>query len=130
LAKDCLNKFLKELSKIENFNYKWIRLFYLYGKGQYPGSLFSQLEAALERNDRVFNMSGGEQIRDYLPVELAAEYIVEIALQNKVTGVVNCCSASPVSVKNLVEDYLERNDRKIALNLGYYDYPEYEPMAF
>ena len=28
-------------------------------------------------------MSGGEQLRDYLPVEKVAEYIVRISIQNK-----------------------------------------------
>ena len=35
------------------------------------------------KEDEVFNMSGGEQVRDYLPVETVAEYIVSIALQQK-----------------------------------------------
>ncbi len=75
-------------------------------------------------------MSGGEQLRDYLPVEKVAEYIVRTALQNDVTGVINCCSGKPVSVRKLIEDYLEEKKKNIRLNLGYYPYPDYEPMAF
>ena len=48
-------------------------------------------------------MSGGEQIRDYLPVEKVAEYIVSIALQTNIEGVINCCSGIPVTVKEFVE---------------------------
>jgi dTDP-6-deoxy-L-talose 4-dehydrogenase (NAD+) len=130
LAKDTLNKFLTELSKVESFALKWVRLFYLYGKGQNPNSLLSQLQKALDNNDQVFNMSGGEQVRDYLPVEKAAGYIVRIAMQNSTTGIINCCSGEPVKVKTLVNDYLERSGKKIKLNLGYYPYPDYEPMEF
>jgi dTDP-6-deoxy-L-talose 4-dehydrogenase (NAD+) len=130
LAKDTLNKFLKELSTVEPFILKWVRLFYLYGKGQNPGSLFSQLQDALNNNDPIFNMSGGEQVRDYLPVEKAAEYIIKIALQNRVTGNINCCSGQPVTVKEMVEEHIRRTGKKIELNLGYYPYPDYEPMAF
>ena len=54
----------------------------MYGKGQSPNSLLSQLDKALENGEKIFNMSGGEQVRDYLPVEKVAEYIVKIALQN------------------------------------------------
>ena len=38
-------------------------------------------------NDKKFNMSGGKQLRDYLPVEKVAKYIVKISLQNKINGI-------------------------------------------
>jgi dTDP-6-deoxy-L-talose 4-dehydrogenase (NAD+) len=65
-----------------------------------------------------------------LSVEKVAEYIVKIALQNKVTGIINCCSGRPVSVKQFVNNYLEEKNAALKLNLGYYPYPDYEPMAF
>ena len=130
LAKDCLRKFLTELQKTDPFIFRWPRLFYMYGPGQNPKSLLSQLDSALENNDRVFNMSGGEQVRDYLSVQKVAEYICRIALQDKVTGTINCCSGKPVSVKVMVERYLKKKGKTIELNLGYYPYPDYEPMAF
>lgn len=130
LAKDTLNKFLVELSKNDPFILKWVRLFYMYGEGQNPGSLFSQLQRALDNNEPVFNMSGGEQVRDYLPVEQAAEYIVRIALQDKVTGNINCCSGKPVTIRDMVNEQVKRSGKKIKLNLGFYPYPDYEAMAF
>ena len=75
-------------------------------------------------------MSGGEQVRDYLPVEKVAEYIAAIALQHSVEGIINCCSGKPVTVKELVENYLAEKHKNIALNLGHYPYPDYEPMRF
>ena len=129
-AKDTLRKQMEELQKKVDFNLKWIRLFYMYGKGQSPNSILSQLEAALENGDKVFNMSGGEQLRDYLPVEKVAEYIVKISLQSKVSGVINCCSGKPISIRKLVEDYLKEKNKNIELNLGHYPYPDYEPMEF
>lgn len=130
LAKDALRKFLEQLKLKMDFDLKWIRLFYMYGKGQNPNSILSQLDAALEKKELSFNMSGGEQLRDYLPIEKAAEYIVKIALQNQVTGIINCCSGEPVSIRKLVENYLREKKQDIHLNLGYYPYPSYEPMAF
>ncbi len=130
IAKDKLRKFLEDLHKKHQYNFKWIRLFYMYGKGQNPNSLLSQLESAIERGEKVFNMSGGEQLRDYLPIEKVAENIVKIALQNEITGIINCCSGRPVKVKALVENYLKETDKTINLNFGYYPYPDYEAMAF
>lgn len=129
-AKDSLRKELERLQKKYDFTLKWVRLFYMYGRGQNPNSLLSQLEKALAAGEHEFNMSGGEQIRDYLPVEDVALSVVRIALQDQVTGVINCCSGKPVKVKDFVSSYLALMNKKIILNLGYYPYPDYEPMAF
>ncbi len=130
IAKYELWKKLAQLANHSGFHFKWVRIFYIYGKGQSPKSLFSQLDNALETHEKVFNMSGGEQERDFLHVEKVAEYIIQIALQNKITGVINCCSGNPVKVKDFVEDYLKRQNKHIELNLGYYPYNDYEEMRF
>ncbi len=129
-AKDTLRKKLELLQSEYSFMLKWARLFYMYGKGQNPNSLLSQLNRALINGDAIFNMSGGEQVRDFLPVEKVASNIVKIALQKKITGVINCCSGEPVTVKAFVENYLAQQHKKIVLNLGFYPYPDFEPMLF
>lgn len=130
LAKNELRIFIEDLQSKFSFSYKWIRLFYMYGKGQNVKSLLSQLQQALDNHENVFNMSGGEQTRDFLPVEEVAAYIVDIAMQTGISGIINCCSGVPITVKQLVLNYLEENNKSIKLNLGYYPYPDYEPMHF
>ncbi|MEP6465361.1 MAG: NAD(P)-dependent oxidoreductase [Parafilimonas sp.] len=129
-AKNELGIFLEKFQKQYVFSCKWIRLFYMYGKGQNPKSLLSQLDSALENGDAVFNMSKGEQTRDYLPITTVAEYIVKIALQKNVEGIINCCSGVPISVKEFVEKHLKEVRKSIELNVGYYPYTDYEPMHF
>ncbi|RBQ26593.1 MULTISPECIES: NAD-dependent epimerase/dehydratase family protein [Arcobacteraceae] len=130
IAKDSLRKFIEELNKQFEFNYKWIRLFYMYGEGQNNKSLLAQLETSIQNGDKLFNMSGGEQLRDYLPIEKVAKKISKISMQDKTNGIINCCSGKPISIKSLVENIIEENNYKIKLNLGYYPYSTYEPMAF
>lgn len=130
MAKDTLRKFLEFLQVKQSFTLKWMRLFYLYGEGQNEKSLFSQLEKAIRNGNEVFNMSGGEQLRDFLPISTAADYLVQTALQNRIAGVVNCCSGRPISVRKLVEEHIRQQQANIRLNLGHYPYPDYEPMAF
>jgi dTDP-6-deoxy-L-talose 4-dehydrogenase (NAD+) len=128
LAKDTLRKSIQLL--YEGVNLKWVRLFYLYGDGQGKKTFYTQLQDAILKKQKVFNMSAGEQLRDYLPVKLAAEYIVKIALQKKVLGVINCCSGKPISMRRFAEQLLEEQNYTLRLNLGYYTYAEYEPLAF
>jgi dTDP-6-deoxy-L-talose 4-dehydrogenase (NAD+) len=130
LAKDSLRKALEFFTVEQKCVFRWIRLFYMYGEGQNPNSLLSQLDNAIERGDTTFNMSGGEQLRDFMPIEDVVRNIAMIALQNNITGIINCCSGTPISVRKLVENRIEAKSAKISLNFGFYPYSDYEPMAF
>jgi dTDP-6-deoxy-L-talose 4-dehydrogenase (NAD+) len=130
IAKDTLRKFLQKLQMDTQFKLKWVRLFYLYGKGQSEKSILAQLDKAIANGETSFNMSAGEQLRDYLPIEDAALDIIEKCLDNELDGLINCCSGVPISIRTLVENHLKKQNKSIQLNLGYYPYPDYEPMAF
>ena len=129
-AKNTLRLKLESLQAVKQFNLTWARLFYLYGNGQSPSSIFSQLRNSVERGAPTFEMSGGEQLRDYLPVEEAAAHLVSLATMNRNVGCINVCSGEPVSVRALVERWIKEHNWSIALDLGRYPYPEYEPMEF
>lgn len=75
-------------------------------------------------------MSEGEQQRDFLPVEKIAQYLVELALSAGNHGIINLCSGTPVTVKELAESWLTEHHWNIKLKLGHCPYPEHEPMAF
>ena len=102
----------------------------MYGPGQNPNSILSQLDIAIESGKTVFNMSGGEQLRDYLPIEKVAKILVSIVNRRQKHGIIHCCSGEPISIRRLVEEHLQKRNASIKLNLGYYPYPDYEPMAF
>jgi len=129
-AKNELRKQIETLKVDNPFSLAWARLFYMYGQGQADTSLYTKLKEAVMRGDQVFNMSGGEQIRDYLPVEEVARLIVKLAMLKRDLGIVNICSGKPISVHKLVEQWLAENNWNIELNLGHYPYPDYEPMEF
>ena len=129
-AKDCLRRQLEFRQQTKSFGLTWARLFYLHGDDQASNSLFPLLRAAVERGDPTFNMSGGEQIRDYLPIGETAHYLVALALAPTDAGIVNVCSGRPISVRKLVEGWIAERAWPIGLNLGHYPYPDYEPLAF
>jgi nucleoside-diphosphate-sugar epimerase len=129
-AKDALRRELEFLRARQPFMLTWARLFYLHGEGQAPNSLLPLLHSAAERGDREFPMSGGEQLRDYLPVQAAAADLVGLALRRRDDGIVNLCSGRPVSVRSLVEGWIREHGWSIVPKLGHYPYPRHEPMAF
>jgi nucleoside-diphosphate-sugar epimerase len=129
-AKDALRVQLEALSDATPFELRWLRLFYLYGSGQSPSSLYSQFQAAIARGDRAFDMSRGDQLRDYMRVEDAAAALVAVARADAAPRIVNVCSGEPVSVRDLVERWRGERGADIALNLGALGMPDYEPFAF
>ena len=130
LAKNTLRLFLENLQRVQPFKLQWARLFYLHGEGQNPNSLLAALDRAIDAGDVSFNMSAGEQLRDYLAIDTAAGYLAAIVQQREFDGVINCSSGQPVSVRALVEQRLRERGAAIRLNLGHYPYPTHEPMAF
>jgi nucleoside-diphosphate-sugar epimerase len=127
-AKNELRKYIHSLSLFYSFSFKWIRVFYLFGQMKERKNLYTSLIQAIEKGDVVFNLSGGEQTRDFLSPNEAAENIIKISLQKQVLGEVNCCSGKPVKLKDFVKNFLIQNNYKIKLNWGYYPYLKYEPM--
>ena len=129
-AKDALRRLLEPLCADSSTRLTWARLFYIYGEGQSAGSLLPQLKRAVAGGKRAFDMSGGEQQRDYLPVSEAATHLISLALSGRAHGVVNVCSGKPVTVRALVECWIAESGWSIRPNLGVFPYPDYEPMAF
>jgi dTDP-6-deoxy-L-talose 4-dehydrogenase (NAD+) len=130
LAKHTLRQFLEALQRQQTFTLQWARLFYLHGEGQNPNSLLASLDRAIDAGDAQFNMSAGDQLRDYLEIREAAAMLAALVARRDVTGVINCCSGQPVSVRALVEQRVAERQANIALNLGHYGYSVHEPMAF
>lgn len=130
LAKDTLRKSLEMLQLSKPFTLQWVRLFYMYGEGQNPGSLLAQLDRAIDEGHPEFNMSAGEQLRDFMPVTEIGEIFATLMSNPQCNGIINCCSGVPISVRQLVENHCEKRLSNIRLNRGFYPYPTWEPMAF
>lgn len=129
-AKDGLRRGLEPVCAATGTELAWARLFYMHGPGQSEKSLLSQLDRAISAGAESFDMSGGEQERDYLPVERVAELLALLALLPGAAGTFNVASGRPVTVLALVEERLRLRGSSLRLNLGRYPYPDYEPMRF
>lgn len=129
-AKDSLRRMLQFRQTAQPFELVWGRLFYLFGEGQNPKSLYSQLQAAVAARATVFPMSQGEQLRDFSDVSDVARMLVTLCLGSQDHGIVNVCSGRPRSVRSIVEGWIKESDWTIVPDLGRYPYPAYEPLAF
>jgi nucleoside-diphosphate-sugar epimerase len=129
VAKDVLRQQLEFLAEENPFCLQWARLFNVYGKGQNPKCVLSQLDTAVDNGETVFNISCGERLRDYLPIEGVVRQLFDLYVSKK-EGTYNVCSGKPISVRRLVEERIKERAAHIQLNFGYYPYPDDEPIAF
>lgn len=131
-AKDNLRKklFLYLKNKKKDSILTWGRLFYIYGKDQNSNTLYGQFLKAVKNKAKIFNMSPGDQMRDYLHVHEVAKYILILSIYNKQSDVFNICSGKPRKLQKIVLDWKKTYNSKIDLNLGYYNYSPKEPLHF
>jgi nucleoside-diphosphate-sugar epimerase len=128
-AKDQLRLSLLNLQEKYDFSLQWARLFYMHGPGQNSNSIIAQLDQAAKNNEKFFNMSGGAQLRDYLPVSQAVDQLLNLYMRYP-DGTYNICSGKPISIEQLVRNRIQEQKFKIELNLGFYPYSDLEPMSF
>ncbi len=130
IAKNELRKRLVKLQSNYNFNLVWTRIFYIYGDDQGDRTLFGQIQNAIENKDKTFNMSKGDQTRDYISIDKLSKVLSRLLVLRKNIGIINVCSGIPKSVKSLVEDWLDDKSYQMKLNTGFYSYNDYEPLHF
>jgi len=128
IAKDCLRKKIELLKSSYDFKFIWIRLFFIYGEGQPLTTIYGQLKHSVENGKSLFNMSNGEQVRDYMHVKDVAKAIIHVSKNDSCNGVINICSGQKKKLKNTVSDWIKINNWDIKLNLGHFAYRDYEPM--
>jgi len=130
VAKDSLRKILELHQKEYQFTLQWVRLFYMYGPGQSKLSLLSQLDVASSEKRSSFDMSYGNQLRDYLEISDVVNNLNLILENTSCNGIINCCSGIPISINTLISNHLKKKNAEIRLNRGVYSIPEYEPLDF
>ncbi len=128
-AKAQLHRQIVRIAQQTKTSLLWARIFYPYGPGQHPKSLWTSLQDAIDRADPKFPMSPGLQVRDYIPVEEVGAAIAQLACTDA-DGVLNICSGKPVVLRKLVEGWIQDRGSEIQIEPGVYGYPDYEPMAF
>lgn len=126
-AKVDLHKQCLILQEKYSFELLWVRLFYLYGKGQDEACIIPQFEKAIKNKEQFFEMSYGEQLLDYLPISKVSSGIVNLLKSE--SGIYHICNGKPISLRRLLEQRAAELDSEIKLKLGHYDYRSYESMA-
>lgn len=129
ISKNKLRLKILKLKKDFNFNFTWLRFFYIFGRNS-NSKLYNDLTNSINKRNKYFKMSKGDQIRDFINIKVLCKYLNQIVINHKDYGIVNMCSGNPISIKSLVNKWITKKKSSIKPKYGYYKYISYEPMKF
>ncbi|MFE5409112.1 NAD-dependent epimerase/dehydratase family protein [Microbacterium sp. NPDC056569] len=96
----------------------WLRCYYIVGDDVRSNSIFNKILAADARGDAEFPFTTGKNLYDFIDVDELAVQIRAAALDQQVTGTVECCSGTPQSLADAVEAFIARHGLSITLAYG------------
>lgn len=118
IAKNSLRELTILLGQKYDATVQWIRGYYIYGDDLKNHSIFTKLVQAEKEGKDEFPFTSGKNLYDFMSVEELATQIMAVVTQNKVNGIVNCCSGQPVSLAEKVEEFIREHGFKIKLKYG------------
>lgn len=127
VSKDTLRRILEIYIKDKDVTYQHLRFFYTYGDDeQSSGSIFSKILQMEKEGKTTFPFTDGKNKFDYININELAKQIRMVAQQKEISGIINCCSGIPISIKEKVEEFIKENNLKIRPDFGKYPSRPYD----
>ena len=122
IAKNSLRQALFQMYGESELTLQWLRAFYIYGDDKHNLSIFAKLLAAEEEGKTEFPFNSGKNKYDFILVEELARQIAMCVMQDTIKGIINCCSGTPISLADKVEDFIQVH--KLNIRLAYNTFPD------
>lgn len=131
IAKNALRQSMMLYCKDKDCKLYWLRAYYILGDDSRNHSIFAKLLQADKEGKEQFPFTSGKTKYDFIKVNELAMQIAAASTQEKITGIINCCSGNPVSLADRVEQYISENNLKIRLDYGKFpDRPYDSPITY
>lgn len=129
IAKNFLRQVCFNLASKNDLSIKWLRMYYITGDDRHSNSIFTKILLAEDEGKKTFPLNSGEMLYDFINVEELGLQIATAALQNEVTGIINCCSGKPVSLRTAVERFIKENGLSIKPEYNVFPSRSYDSPA-
>jgi nucleoside-diphosphate-sugar epimerase len=122
IAKDSLRRSLFLLAKKNDLVLQWLRGYYIYGDDKRNHSIFTHLLKAEEKGQEIFPFNSGKNRYDFIHIDVLARMITACVLQQKIIGIINCCTGHPINLAEKVEGFIR--DQNLHIKLAYGAFPD------
>lgn len=131
IAKNALRQSMMLYCKQNDCKLQWLRCYYILGDDRRNNSIFCKILQADEKGQKLFPFTSGKNKYDFIEVHDLANLISKAVCQDKVTGIINCCTGKPISLSEKVEQFIKENNLKIRLDYGKFpDRPYDSPCVY
>lgn len=129
ISKNALRQSISILQKKYPFLLQWIRGFYIVGNVEHGSSVFSKLAQAEKRGETYFPFTKGNNQFDFIDYSEFCKQVTAVVMQNKINGIINCCSGNPMRLAERVEQFIAENHFNIKLQYGAFPERPYDSKA-
>lgn len=131
IAKNALRQSLTLYCSQKGVTLQWLRGYYILGDDAKNHSIFTKICQAAQEGKKTFPFTSGKTKYDFLHIEDLADQISAVAMQDKVNGIINCCSGKPVTLAEQVEAFIKEHGFDIKLEYGAFpDRPYDSPIIY
>lgn len=131
IAKNALRQSFTLLCSQNNVTLQWLRGYYIIGDDSKNHSIFTKICQAEAEGKKTFPFTSGKTQYDFISIHELANQISAVVMQDKVNGIINCCSGTPITLAEQVESYLKEHGFKIKLEYGAFpDRPYDSPIIY
>lgn len=133
IAKHSLRLLLSKLIEAEypDCVFQWLRAFYIFGDDLHNHSVFTKMLQAEAKRKSEFPFVTGNNAYDFTDVHLLGDMIAATICQQKVTGIIHCCTGKPESLRERAEGFIRENHLRLKLKVGAFpDRPYDSPCLY
>lgn len=129
IAKNFLRQAMFDFASVTpELNLQWLRFYYITGDDLFNNSIFTKILKAEEENQEFFPLNSGEMLYDFIDIK-DLSYQIEEKISSKESGIFNCCSGKPKSLRTAVEEFILEHNLKIKPKYNVFPSRAYDSMA-
>ena len=129
ISKNALRMCTELMAKDKKVEFQWIRGFYIVGNMANGCSIFAKIVQAAQEGKREFPFTMGLNQFDFINYDAFCEQVAATVEQDKVLGIINCCSGRPMTLADRVEGFIKENNFDIKLQYGAFPDRPYDSKA-
>lgn len=110
---------------------QWLRCFYIHGDDRFNNSIFTRILNLVDEGKSTLPFTSGTNKYDFIEVGELARQIAGISGLEGVSGIINCSSGVPTSLRDQVESFIAEHELPISLEYGAFpDRPYDSPIVW
>lgn len=129
IAKNALRQMTFSLAADRDAKVTWLRAYYILGDDKKSNSIFAKIVKWEEEGKEKFPFNSGKNKYDFISVDELATQIASAATQDKIFGIINCCTGEPISLADKVEEFIKEHNFKIRPEYGAFPDRPYDSPA-